>query len=101
MAFSIRPYARALYEAAAGKTAAEAKQLTESVLDLLAEKGQLRRSPELIAEIERLDDQASGRLRARIRSAHRLDEATLAKIGQMLRKRTGASEIVWEKEVDH
>ncbi len=100
MALSIKPYARALFEAAAGKTKQEVGILVSGILKQLSEKRLLNRMNELTAEIERLDDAENGRLRARLTSAHRLDESTVAKLERVLKHRTGAKEIAWEKHVD-
>lgn len=101
MAISLRPYVRALYESAEGKSKAEVRGLVDNFLKILLSKQAISRSQEVLAEVERLDDEANHRLRAHITSAHRLDEETLAKIERAVKQRTNAKEIVWEKEVDH
>lgn len=101
MALSLRPYVRALYEAADGKSKAEVRELMDNFVELLKEKQSLGRLQEVITEVERLDDEASGRLRASLTTAHRLDEETMLKIERALKRRTDAKEIVWEKEVNH
>jgi F0F1-type ATP synthase delta subunit len=50
----------------------------------------------LMAEIERLDDVATGRLRATVQSAHRLDDDVIEKLEKVLQHRTGAKEIMWK-----
>lgn len=100
MAFPIRAYARALYESAEGKTREHIGEMVAQVLKQLRDHSSLGRSDELIAEIERLDDQAHGRLRARVTSAHKLDESALAQLEKKMKAHSHSKEIVWEQEVD-
>ena len=100
MAFPIRNYARALYEASIGKTKAEVAELVVRTLTIMKEKSSLSKTAALIAEVERLDDIASDRLRASVESAHRLDDDMIEKLEKVLHHRTGAKEIIWEKHVD-
>ncbi len=100
MAFPIRSYARALYEASQGKSQAEVGELVERTLQIMAEKSVLGKTDVLLAEIEKLDDAASGVVRARITSAHKLDDETMELLEKKLKTRSHGKEIVWEKEID-
>ncbi len=100
MAFPIRAYARALYEAAQDKSRTEVGALVERTLKILADKNVLGKSDLLMAEVEKLDDAAQGIVRARIISAHKLDEETMDHLEKKLKARSHAKEIVWEKEID-
>lgn len=100
MKFATTSYAKALYEAAAGKTKTEVKELVDNFLMTLKEKNALSKATEVMAEIERIDDQTEGIIRARITSAHRLEETILHKFEKMIRQRTDAKAVVWEKEID-
>lgn len=97
---SIKQYAQALYQAAADKKKSEIVALIDSTLQLLKEKNLLSHAQELITEVEKLDNEAHGRLKATVRSAEKLDETMLRRLGKMISERTGAKEIIWEKEVD-
>lgn len=100
MAFPIRAYARALYEAAHGQTKAEVGVLVERVLVLMKEKGAIGKAAELAQEIERLDDQSEGIIRGTVTSAHALDAATLEQLTKKVKSRGYAKEVVWEKKID-
>lgn len=100
MTFALTAYSKALYEAAAGKSKAQVKDLVDNFLTVLKEKNALSKVQDVITEIEKLDDTAEGVIRARVTSAHRLEETTLNKFEKMIRQRTGAKAVVWEKAVD-
>lgn len=100
MAASIKQYAQALYQAAADKKKVEVIALVDSTLQILKEKNLLNRTSELMAEVEKLDNQAHGRIEAKVRSAERLDEKVLRRLEKIVLDRTGAKEIKWEKEID-
>jgi len=100
MTVSIKQYAQALYQAVADKKKAEVNALIDSTLQLLREKNLLSKANEFIAEVEKLDNQAHGRLQVKVRSAEKLDETVLRRLGKIVQERTGAKEIKWEKEVD-
>lgn len=100
MAFPIRAYARALYEAAYGQSKAEIGALVERVLELMKEKGAIGKAAELAKEIERLDDRSEGIVRATVTSAHALDNATLEQLTKKIKSRGHAKEVVWEKKIN-
>lgn len=100
MSTTLRQYARALYEITRDQDKADAKKSVDRTFELLQSKGLGAKGAELLAEVERLDNEAQGRITATLRSAHRLDEAVVEKIEKMILQRSGAKEVVLEKVID-
>ena len=100
MSTTLRHYARALYEITRDQDKAAAKKSVDRTFELLQSKGLGAKGAELLAEVERLDNEAQGRITATLRSAHRLDEEVVEKIEKMIRQRSGAKEVVLDKVID-
>ncbi len=100
MSTTLRQYARALYEITRDQDKAAAKKSVDRTFELLQSKGLGAKGAELLAEVERLDNEAQGRITATLRSAHRLDEEVVEKIEKMIRQRSGAKEVVLDKVID-
>ena len=100
MPTTLRQYARALYEITRDQDKAAAKKSVDRTFELLQSKGLGAKGAELLAEVERLDNEAQGRITATLRSAHRLDEEVVEKIEKMIRQRSGAKEVVLDKVID-
>lgn len=100
MKVSIKNYARALYQIAQNQKKAEIGTTVEQLLELFQARNILSRVNELMQEIEKLDDEAEGRLRATLVSAERLDTTTVQRIEKVLKQRTGAKTVVWTKEIN-
>ena len=100
MSTTLRQYARALYEITRDQDKAAAKKSVDRTFELLQSKGLGAKGAELLAEVERLDNEAQGRITATLRSAHRLDEEVVKKKKKMIRQRSGAKEVVLDKVID-
>jgi F-type H+-transporting ATPase subunit delta len=100
MATTIRAYAQALYEAAEDKKKPAIKELVDNFLRVLKEKNQLSKVEAIISELGLIDDRTHQRLQVEVTSAFTLEEKTLHTLEKFLQKKTGAMEIVWNKNID-
>ena len=64
-------------------------RLLRNFLGVLAENNRLRDLPAIRSQYERLDDDALGRVRARVLSAQPLSEESRARINEIFERRTG------------
>lgn len=73
--------------------------ITSRFVRLLAERGRMGHFDEIVAAYEKLDDERSGLLRARVTSATELGPEAVERLTHALRKRTG-HDLEVEVEVD-
>jgi len=100
MKASVRQYARSLFELVADKSEAEAKKIIAQFIDFVQRRQDLNKADAIIAELERMYDEASGEARAELISARPLNESVKSKIAAYLEKRTGINKIILNEEND-
>lgn len=75
-------------------------RIARNFLFLLLDKGRIGAVAGIASELVAIDDAAAGRARAEVRSANKLDAATLGALELRLRTLTGSREIVVTQVVD-
>jgi len=71
-----------------------------NLLNLMLDKGRIQMIPALTEEFRNLDDQASGRVRARCQSARPLTEAQMEALRAKLIKITGARDVIVDLKIE-
>ncbi len=96
----IRAYATALYEMSLGHSKIEVKEITDRFLDELKAKRLGSGLGELMVDLDMIDDQTEGIVRATVTSAHALAKNILNDITLLIKKKTGAESVIFEELID-
>jgi len=89
--------ARALYESTKDKHGKELDAVLEHGTAFLASRHLLSKSPDILAELEKIIDTENQVIRAQIESAHPLGKKTLEDITETLQKKYKAKEVILEQ----
>ncbi len=93
MKVSARQYARSLFELVADKSEDQAKNLIASFIAFLHRRQDLNKAELIIAELENIYEEATGKVKAELISARPLSAAAKSQITTYLQKRAGVSAV--------
>lgn len=99
-AISNNEIARAIYSVTKDKPPAEHPETFKKIVQFLARRHLLGRSPDILSALEKIINQAEGRLSVKVRSAEKLGEKTKTHLVQTLKKRYSAKGIVLKEMID-
>lgn len=101
MKISAEKYAQTLHDLTAGKdkNKNEIKKIIADFLKVLALNNDLAKADAIVAEMEKVDDEKNGIVKASIASANALSGETVNTISEFVKNKTGAEKIKISQEI--
>ncbi|MFA6256851.1 MAG: ATP synthase F1 subunit delta [Candidatus Paceibacterota bacterium] len=99
-AISNNNIALAVYEMLKGKSAKEQAEAVPKVVEFLNRKRLLSKSKDILTRLEKILNQAEGKLEVRTYSADKLSESHKKELAQALSKRYGGREMIFKEQID-
>jgi F-type H+-transporting ATPase subunit delta len=99
MATNAKQYARGLYEALVGQSAAEVKVVLKNFVALLGRRRELAKSEEILVRFSEIWNQEKGELDAELASARELGPTAKEAVIDYLKNKTGAKSVRLQESV--
>lgn len=92
-------YAKSLVEMSVGKNEAELKEVLVNFVALLDRQGDIGRIEAIMSEFEKVWNGEIGVIDAKVQSANKLDQETLAQLIDYIKEQTGVLEVNLKEEL--
>lgn len=99
-AISDSDIARAIYLLSRGKSRSEQIAISRKIVKFLFRRRLLHKVSGILSQLRKIIDQEEDRITAKVKSAKALNHQTKARLGQSLKKRYSAKEIVFAESLD-